>query len=124
MGKIAYSMSDPDETPRQKRQNPYPLLPKGMRNTSIDHDLLMRIPLRFRMRWPFYDLQKMFAEEIIEESNPELPELTDVRKRTDVMPDLNKLSQDKKDELRAIALGELSREEYEKKDPLWDIEDE
>ena len=124
MGKIAYSMSDPDDIPTKRRQNPYPLLPKGMRNTQIDQDLLMRIPLRWRPRWPFYDLEQMFAEEIIEESKPELPELTDVRKRTDVMPDLTKLSVDKKNQLKAIALGELKREDYEKKDPLWDIEDE
>ena len=101
MGKIAYSMSDPDDIPTKRRQNPYPLLPKGMRNTQIDQDLLMRIPLRWRPRWPFYDLEKMFADEIIEESNDELLE------------NLSELSEDKKTQLKAIALGELPKEDIE-----------
>ena len=121
MEKIAYSMSDPDDFHKYHRVSNYPRLPRGQRNTSITQDQLNQLPQREKVHWPILDLECIFAEEILE---PELPELTDVRKRTDVMPDLNKLSQKKKDELRAIALGELSREEYEKKDPLWDIEDE
>ena len=118
---LARTMFDDDPIRQRPQKEVYQYFYKnGEYNASMPLEWLAKLPYSWQRYWRKIDFDLLFGDEILEESKPEL---TPIRKRTDIMPDLNKLSIEKKTQLKAIALGELKREDYEKQDPLWDVEE-
>ena len=93
-----YNLSHREQTQTEPDEYWYqvPFLPRGQTNASIDQELLLQLPQHLRRHWRNLDLEKLFAEDE-KESDIETVAKTPVNTLL--------LSQEKKLQLKAIALG-------------------
>ena len=93
-------------------------LPKGEFNSSISIELLSKLPLYLKRDWNIIDLDKYFEEPPEEEPETRIESIS----KTPVNVLL--LSEEKKIQLKATALGLARNEEYSKQVGLDGKEDE
>lgn len=100
------------------RYDNVPFLPKGEFNSSIPIEFLSKLPLYLQRCWNRIDFEKYFEEPPEEVETVESPDnpLSRVSRESEKPLDVFKLNEDRKNQLKAIALGEVKKQREEEKE--------
>jgi hypothetical protein len=124
---IKYGLSDVIPKKQSSITQGIPFLPRGMLNEKlidsnivgygqVNDELINLLPQKLRRYWMKIDFQELFKEEELPPEEVQAPEPPDIIKMTETPPNLQAWQIEKKKKLTAIALGEITREDFEKYD--------